>query len=60
MKIDAYILEDIQERIMEIMTDLYLNGERDELAQHIAHTLVHAYDDISLELTERDFYAANA
>ena len=51
--VDPNILRDIQERLMECMTDLYENGRDDEDAQNLAHRIVHIYDDIEFEMVLR-------
>lgn len=51
--IPAYMMRDIQERLMECMVDLYENGRDDEDAQNLAHRIVHIYDDIEFEMVLR-------
>jgi len=51
--VDPNILRDIQERLMECMTDLYNECRDDEDAQALAHQIVHIYDDIEFELVLR-------
>ena len=51
--VDPNVLRDIQERLMECMTDLYENGRDDEDAQALAHRIVHIYDDIEFEMVLR-------
>lgn len=51
--VPPFILRDIQDRLMECMTDLYKNCRDDEDAQALAGRIVHIYEDIEFELVLR-------
>lgn len=48
--IAPHVLRDVQEKLMDAMTLLFVHGQYDEDAQAIAHQIVHIYDDIEFDL----------